>query len=285
MEKFWTMFFAVVVTFALSVSLAGCGNDNITAEPPVDNGNVAGESAVSLDGTYQSDNAPATLGEEITFSGNTITTAAGDGTYKVEGGKLTIQYDNGNTAYAFHQSGDSIFLDDVEFVKVDEAAVKTAYDSYTPSADDPYPGLIIGIVRSSNPKVPPELVVSVKELEGYVRQIVHDPEMLSGRFYVEESNVSTRPVINDGAALWYLSSDLSFGEWTEQYGAVLLYNGASNYSIYFTVDETKILTGADVYYSLSLNRPLTPEEYRWRTEISHDEASVLWPDDYAKYAQ
>jgi hypothetical protein len=297
MKNLKTMFLAIVMTLVLSVSLAGCGKDKVvTAEPPTDNEPVAsesGESDVSLEGTYQSDSAPAVLGEKITFSGGTVTTATGEGRYKVKGGKLEIQYDNGYTSFAFSQSGDSITLDDCEFTKVDESASEVAYEPYTPTADDPYPGLIVGTLPSSIGDIIPDFVVNGEEFKSYAYRNL---EMyLDGTLQANDPSVSRR---YDGQMVFGSDETTSPPEtlvfitarskvygtfkWKREYGAVLSY---SSNAVSFTNGKSKLTQGSEsyIYYSWSLGRTLTRLELANSETIDANQASELWPEDYEKF--
>lgn len=179
------------------------------------------------------------------------------------------------------------------------------HDPYTPSPDDPYPGLIVGSAQPGGPNAAPEFVVDLAALEQYVRaslqatidgkRNVNSPlsaeqaqTMLEGRFYVDEESLAPggRPLIDD-REIWYETGALSSGEWTEEYGAVMVYV-PSGLDVCFDVGGPKPLYPSgheDINYSLSLGRLLTPDEHGFRTPISQDRAYELWPEDYAKYAQ
>ncbi|MDR0876131.1 MAG: META domain-containing protein [Clostridiales Family XIII bacterium] len=311
-RTFRTRLMAIVMVLTLAVSLAGCGENKSVEEspanqPPADSeGQVVDEVQIpetELEGTYKTDQTPpAGLGTELTFTADgkvTDNTGDGAGTYKIEGDKLTITYQGVRAPYTFSSEGNTITLNYVRYVSMDGS--EPEYEPYTPSVDDPYPGLIVGIVPPIPPADYPKFIVNMTELEQYIYQnlliyaekghekpwwnnIVDDPQLkLDGSLTF---GLTDAP-FDGGNAILYSGSVRGTGDFTEQYGLVIHYSPA----VWISFDNsdsniTLMLTdeGA-IFYSISLGRVLTQEEYLTRSVIyTNDEASELWPDDYYTYS-
>ncbi|MDR0852818.1 MAG: hypothetical protein LBN34_00410 [Clostridiales Family XIII bacterium] len=261
----------------------------------------------TLEGTYRTDQTPPTgLGTELTFTADgTVTdnTGDGDGTYKIEGDKLTITYQGVKASYTFSSEGNTITLNYVRYVSVDDE--DEAYEPYTPSADDPYPGLIVGTIPAVSEDRAPYFVVDVAELESYARQNLEmyeetwdslgpwdNPEEMKKRIdsqtmRVDPDETGTSQLIDDGATTIFsiLGGTYAHITWKKEYGAVFTYGPVGR--IYFESGNSKISGSyeTNIYYSGSMDRILTQQEYRQSELIDESQARELWPDDYAKYAQ
>jgi predicted small lipoprotein YifL len=301
-RTFRTRLMAIVMVLMLAVSLAGCGKDDVSAKPPTDDiGQVAGETQdQTLEGTYRTEQTPPTgLGTELTFTADgkvTDNTGDGAGTYKIEGDKLTIEYQGIKASYAFSYDGNTVVLNGVKYVSVDGS--ESEYEPYTPSADDPYPGLIIGVIPSGNSTIPDHFVIDLKKLMSYVSQGLkaRDIDISENQLELKFNNSATESssLLDNGSSVIYGSGDAhrvrgthdSF-RWTEEYGLVERYSsrGGFYYEAGPTVGTVHVQGENIIIYSVSLGRPLTPEEYGHTFSLSDEEAYELWPDDYLKYTE
>jgi hypothetical protein len=303
----------IITILIIATSLSACGSNNAnnannaTTQPPTNSGQTTVKvevqtpqptPAVSVgalaDGTYRADHTLGMLGSEVTFNGNEITTRTGTGKYEIDDARLRIQYDYSFDSYTFEKKGDSIFLDDVEFVKANEAAEPTdkpAYDPYTPSEDEPYPDLIIGIIPSGNSRTPPKFAVDLEQFGQYVRHCLqwranngdnYAQSALDGEFRVERDFLSG-PLIDDGATILFSAKNTWSGYQTEQYGVIITYS--TSIIVYF--GEKALIQGeTQIYYSVSLGRIIDQEALSniSKTDIDSIFNSAAYPKD-AKYGK
>jgi hypothetical protein len=316
---------ALTLAMILALSLAACGgtsgnstapsgnNSTPTPKPPSDSAVIkevekeaekieSGPSQKILeDGRYEIENENYTGPLKwLTFGtgGAYEDSFSGTGKYTIKGSKLTINFDNGAfTTYEIKTSdgGKTLTLDDgnsyIWAEPVEEPALP--YEPYTPSADDPYPGLIIGTVASKeSPRLPERLAVNIDELEKYVRGNLQSnldrapgdarlfQPLLDGQFFIDGD------VLPDGTAVWY-DRNRVYITFTAEYGYVAIFETLTS-QVSFDIGERRPATPYHledgIKYSVSLGRVLTKDE-GYAKKIDLDEAFKLWHDDYVEFVE
>ncbi|MDR0817520.1 MAG: hypothetical protein LBN35_02650 [Clostridiales Family XIII bacterium] len=290
-KKFFSTLLVLAMTFVLTASLAGCGKVIVSAKPPTDDiGQVAGETqdlGQTLEGTYRTEQTPPTgLGTELTFTADgkvTDNTGDGAGTYKIEGDKLTIDYQGVKVPYTFSSDGHTVILNGVEYVFVDSEDVEAMPPG---DPDAAWHGLILyfdGLREwSPNFNVPRSAVIDESVYADYVRDNltylidVRDVPQSSGMRQYLDAPVSVE------------SPEFSFYQLYAYDRAGLVFEFHGN-SFYVNPDGSEIshwgLIHGDLgnlYYSQTLGRVLTYGEVFEDKEIKFDEFLKRYPD-YKKY--
>ena len=180
-----------------------------------------------------------------------------------------------------------------------------SYDPYTPSADDPFPGLIIGTIPSGDSGASVSLVLNLDKWQEYVYQnlknYIDDPSSYSGIANVGDADVRyggklvidtvfnmSPPIIENGTAILYKGESYrgGFAGWYDKYGLVMSLGPSG--AVHFKVDRANPVVSASgeeiLYYAVMLGRPLTQLEYVNRGHrLSSDEAYQKWPGEYRQY--
>jgi predicted small lipoprotein YifL len=285
-KKFFSTLLVLAMTFVLTASLAGCGKDDVSAKPPTDDiGQVAGETqdqGQTLEGTYRTEQTPPTgLGTELTFTADgTVTDNTGDGagTYKIDGDKLTIEYQGIKVPYTFSSDGHTVILNGVEYVFADSEDVEAAPPG---DPDAAWYGLILHIngVREygTDVNVPESATIDESIYAEYVRDNL--AYLIDVRDVPQSSEI--RQYID--APVRVESPEFHFyqpGAY-DQVGLVFEFQGNASY---VKPDGSEISHGGvvhgqlgDVYYSPTLGRVLTYGEVFEAKKITYDEFFEQYP--------